>query len=458
MGSPGTLRDIQMSKIIRTPTKAHGGITPDEKRRMDEHAKLWIARAMRTDPIEPDKIVPAIKGLYAAAGLKAPRVVIVPSPLVMAFAYGAAAAIWHAQAPGTMKQGARAAKATDAATDAATRAATDAATYAATDAATYAATDAATRAATDAATDAATYAATDAATYAATYAATDAATDAATRAATRAATDAATRAATRAATDAATYAATDAATGESPTPGGAIDIHDFAAARACFDLAGNLGVACAKRWASVYQGGNMWADYDCYLTAARDILGLRFEAHEAYAHWEQAAIHGGFRVMHPEFCMVSDFPEVLKVDAENRPHCETGPSHRWRDGWSLYHWHGVRIPGDWIENRASLTPEKALTWANVEQRRAACEILGWSAILAALDAREIDRDEDPQIGTLIEVDLPGAGREKFLRVRCGTGRDFALPVPPAMKTALQANAWTFGFDDARAFLKPEIRT
>ena len=70
----------------------------------------------------------------------------------------------------------------------------------------------------------------------------------------------------------------------------------------------------------------------------------------------------------------------------------------------------------------------------------------------------IDRDEDPEIGELVEVEIPEIGREKFLRVLCGTGREFALPVPPDMKTALQANSWTFGFDDFREFMKPEVRT
>jgi hypothetical protein len=291
-----------------------------------------------------------------------PRVVIVPSPLVMAFAYGAAAAIWHAPA--------------------ATRAATDAAT------------SAATRAATSAATGAATYAATRAATY---------------------------------------------------------------AASACYNLAGDLGVACADRWSDVYQGGNMWVSYDAFLTAARDILGLRLPSHEAYASWEQAAIHGGFRVLHSEFCIVSDFPEVLKVDAENRPHCETGPSHRWRDGWALYHWHGVKIPAEWIEDKTSLTAKTALTWVNVEQRRAACEILGWAAILKELKAKTIDRDDDPEIGELLEVSIPDIGRERFLRVTCGTGRQFALPVPPTMKTALEANAWTYDLD-GDVLRKLEVRT
>ena len=354
-----------MSKIVRRPDRAEGGITPAEREAMAEHVKLWIARAMRTAPIEPDKIVPAIEGLYAAAGLKKPRVVVVPSPLVMAFAYGASAAIWHARS-----------------TDAATRAATDAATAAATDAAT----------------------------------------------------DATTRAATRAATDAATAAAT-----------------------ACAELAGGFGLACASRWSVIYQGGNMWATWDSYLAAARDILGLRLASHEKYAAWEAAAIHGGFRVMHPEFCLVSDFPERLRVDDQHRPHCEDGPSHCWRDGWSLYHWHGVRIPAEWIEDKASLTPAIALSQENVELRRVACEILGWARILRELKAKTIQKDPDPEIGELIEVDLPDAGKERFLRVRCGTGREFAIPVPRAMKTALEANAWTYDIP-ANLLQHKEFRT
>jgi hypothetical protein len=488
-----------VTNIIRTKTKAHGGITPAEKALMDEHSKLWISRGMRTSPIDPDKIIPAIEGIYAAAGLKKPRVVIVPSPMVMAFAYGASAAIWYAQKNDATNAATRAATndATNDATNAATRAATNAATYAATRAATNAATHAATNDATYAATRAATHAATNDATYAATRAATHAATNDATRAATNdatyaatndatndatnaatraatndatraatyaatyaathAATNAATRAATNAATHAATHAATYAATNAATRTGGGVDFEKLAA-QACFELAGKLGIECAKNWWRSYQGGNMWAGYDCYLTACRDILGLELTSHAGYAFWEQAAIHGGFRVMHEEFCMVSDFPETLRVDDQNRPHCENGPSHRWRDGWSLYHWHGVKIPAEWIEDKASLTAKTALTWTNIEQRRAAIEIVGWARILRELNAKVIDADGDPQIGTLVEVKLPDLPRPaRFCRVTCGTGREFAVGVPPEIETALAAQAWMQGVQLAD-FIRPEIRT
>lgn len=389
--------------------------------------------------------------------MKTPRVVIVPSPLVMAFAYGAAAAIWQKNGAATFAAY-DAIDATFAAIAAATDAAIDDATYDATRAAIaaiYDATFAATVAATDATYDA--IVATRVATRNATRVAIDAATDA-TRAATRSAIDDATATAiddaTRVAIDAiddATFAATfaaayDATYNATVAATRAATYDESHAASACYALAGDAGIKAARQWSNVYQGGNMWASYDCYLTAARDILGLRLPQHDSYAHWEQAAIHGGFRVMHPEFCMVSDFPEVLKIDDQNLPHCEDGPSHRWRDGWSLYHWHGVRIPAEWIENKSSLSAKTALTWENVEQRRAACEIVGWDRILQELDAKVIDTDEDEMIGQLVEVILPDIGREKFLRVKCGTGRRFALPVPPDMQTALQANSWTYGVD------------
>jgi hypothetical protein len=226
---------------------------------------------------------------------------------------------------------------------------------------------------------------------------------------------------------------------------------------ACYMLAGQEGLEWAKKWTEVYQGGAYWGSYVCYLTAMRDIIGLQLPQFEKFTYWEEAAIQGTFRVMGDDFCIVSDFPEVLKVDDQNRPHCQDGPSHRWRDGWSLYHWHGVQVPEEWIMKPGHLTASMAITWENIEQRRAACEILGWAKILKELKAKIIDTDGDPEIGELVEVNLPDIGKEKFLRVLCGTGREFALPVPPEMKTALEAQSWTWDLKPDE-FKVPEVRT
>lgn len=108
-------------------------------------------------------------------------------------------------------------------------------------------------------------------------------------------------------------------------------------------------------------------------------------------------------------------------------------------------------------DRASLTPAIALKQENVEQRRAACEILGWANILRDLKAETIDADNDPEIGELVEVKLPDlANKAKFLRVRCGTGREFAIGIPPHINKALDAQAWIVGLEP-KDFIRPEVR-
>ena len=139
-------------------------------------------------------------------------------------------------------------------------------------------------------------------------------------------------------------------------------------------------------------------------------------------------------------CFVSERHNVCKVDDRGLIHCEDGPAIQYPDGFSVYGWHGVRVPEEWIVKK-SLDAKSAITWDNLEQRRAACEIVGWAKILRELNAKTIQKSENPFVGELVEVDLPDIGREKYLRVMCGTDREFALPVPPNIQRASEAQAW-----------------
>ena len=253
-------------KIKRTPTRAEGGITPEEKAKMDIITKKWIGIAFKTGETDKAKLKDAICRLYESAGLKRPRVVIVPSPFVMAVAYGLAAGWWYAKKK--LKS--------------------------------FRATAAATRNATFDATSAAT----------------------------RNATFAATFAATRNATDDATFAATVDATFDATSQ---IFKKNWINEMANLFSGKNktiskLMIQCISRWRNVYQGGNMWPGFSSYAEAMRDVLGLTgLNCWEKWKSYEDASIYGGFRVMHEEFCIVSELPTVLKVNAQNRPHCDTGP-------------------------------------------------------------------------------------------------------------------------------------
>lgn len=142
-------------------------------------------------------------------------------------------------------------------------------------------------------------------------------------------------------------------------------------------------------------------------------------------------------------------------DLENRIHNQNGPAIVWGDE-ETYWYKGVQVPKEWILHPEDQDPKEALTHKNIEQRRALCELIGWNTVLEHLNKKVIDKDPDPEIGELFEVDLPDAPKCRFLRVLCATGRFFCLQVPPEMNTALEANSWTYGIDKEEYV--PEVRT
>ena len=170
----------------------------------------------------------------------------------------------------------------------------------------------------------------------------------------------------------------------------------------------------------------------------------------------ELAQHCGWWVPFREFCILQDRATELHMDQDNTLHREDGPAILYGDGLAVYSWHGQVVPDKWIEGRETLTAQEVLAADNTEIRRAGCEIIGWDRVLDSLDAKVID-ESIPLIGTLYEANLPDAGRSRFLKVKCGTGRNFVLPVPPDVKTALDANAWTYNIDRQK-LLDLEVRT
>ena len=369
-----------------------------------------------------------------------------------------------------------------AATRTATEAATWAATEAVTEAATWGATSAATEAATWTATAAATRNATEAATMAATWGATSAATSASARNTTMSATWDATRAATRTVTAAATSTATSAATEAATWTATAAAIRDVtwaataAATWYAIDLASFISVAnflggtdgghrllkCAEREWDMRQYGNQWSGLDAYLSFFQDVAGLDLPEYANYAHWRTLCERSGPRYVHKTFCIISDRPEILTVDDRNRPHNDTGPFCRWRDGSALYAVHGVRVPAWVIEHPDAITTEKIIAEPNSEIQRVMIERMGWDRYIAAVSAEVIDHDEAR--GTLIRT----TNGELVVRVinrspePDGSFRNYILPVAdnceplpdpsnpngqlgaPQELTALNAVASTFG--------------
>lgn len=208
----------------------------------------------------------------------------------------------------------------------------------------------------------------------------------------------------------------------------------------------------------MHNGGNQWSGWAAYLSFFRHVSQLPLD-YSKWQHYEAAAELGGPRYMHEEFCIVSERPEVLTVDARNRPHSDSGPFCRWRDGSALYSVHGVRVPWWVIEQPELLTPKRIDEERNAEVRRLMIERLGAERYLLEGGSVKVHEDD---CGELYRKEL--AGDEPLVMVRVvnstpepdGSRKKYMLRVPPTVQTAREAVAWTFDMPPEQ--YRPELET
>jgi len=186
----------------------------------------------------------------------------------------------------------------------------------------------------------------------------------------------------------------------------------------------------------MWQGGNQWSAWDSFLSFFRHVAKLNLPQYEAYQHWETAAIRGGPRIMHPDFCMVSDRPERLTVDERNRPHCSDGPFCRWRDGSALYAVHGVYTPAWIVERPQDITVVSIEAEQNAEVKRVMIERFGHGRYITEAKIKPVHTDD---FGTLYRREA-----DEFTVVRVvdvvrnddGTEKVHYLPVHPELRPML----------------------
>ncbi|MDE2101908.1 MAG: hypothetical protein KGL39_31975 [Patescibacteria group bacterium] len=203
----------------------------------------------------------------------------------------------------------------------------------------------------------------------------------------------------------------------------------------------NYFIECAqKAYSEMWQGGNQWSAWDSFLSFFRHVVKLDID-YSKYKYWERLAEISGPRIMHSEFCMVSDRPKVLKIDSQNLPHCEDGPFCEWRDGSKIWAYHGVFVPGWIIERPEQITPEKIQNESNAEIRRVMMEKMGLRRYILESKAVVLDRD-DHEINwkrALLKVK-----EDVILFVADpSTGRNYPIQVDPSIKTCEQADHWMY---------------
>jgi hypothetical protein len=215
----------------------------------------------------------------------------------------------------------------------------------------------------------------------------------------------------------------------------------------------------AKEGFNNYRGGAFWASWCGYITYMRDVLGWQNPTLEKFSIEEDLAKSCGWVWWHQNVLAISDRPSAINRDTEGRLHHESGPSIAYRDGWKLHHIHGVCVPAFVVERPETITVKHIESEANAEVRRVMVGRMGMEKFVQESGLKPIHSDD---FGTLYRKDLANDEPVVVVKVRNstpepdGSVKNYFLRVPPSMKRAREAVAWTFAMKEEEYL--PSVQT
>lgn len=175
----------------------------------------------------------------------------------------------------------------------------------------------------------------------------------------------------------------------------------------------------------------------------------------------QIAGNAGWIVPHENICWLSERHHVLKADTNNeRLHCATGPALAYRDGLTVHMWKGVPIPGSLTENPSRITARTIDRELDPVVRRCMIDIITPERYIAMGSAVRISQDDT---GTLWRKLWWGFDAWAAVEVvngtpePDGTRKHYYLQVPPTVRTAREAVAWTYGLSESQ-YAQLKLRT
>jgi hypothetical protein len=150
------------------------------------------------------------------------------------------------------------------------------------------------------------------------------------------------------------------------------------------------------------------------------------------------------------FCIVSSLPKFISRDERGRLHNNERSSIEFNDGYSIYYWHGVNVPAQWICFPETIDKKNIINENNAEKRRCLMEILGETKFAELLDLQELSTDfyngREVKLLKTKEIDNIIDDYIYFIKVICpSTNRFYYICVPPNEATdPISALSWTFG--------------
>lgn len=164
----------------------------------------------------------------------------------------------------------------------------------------------------------------------------------------------------------------------------------------------------------------------------------------------ELAAQGLCYIFYEGYAFACESPTRLSLDEGGRLHSEFGPAISSLDGFSMHSWHGSTVASWIIEHPERINVPGIMKEFNAEVRRVMIERYGLEKFIKASGAQQIHRDE---CGVLYRKEFEDDEPLVMVKVKNsskepdGSYKHYFLRVPPDMKTAREAVAWTFAMDE-----------
>lgn len=151
-------------------------------------------------------------------------------------------------------------------------------------------------------------------------------------------------------------------------------------------------------------------------------------------------------IFYEKCCFVCQYPDILNRNSNGVLHCEDGPAAQFSDGYAVCAINGVMVPKQLVEEPAWLNVARITHERNLEVRRIMLERFGIERFLRESGAERINADD---FGVLYRKRMTAEEDMVYVEVTNstpeadGTHKKYFLRVPPHMRTAHEAVAWTF---------------
>ena len=195
-------------------------------------------------------------------------------------------------------------------------------------------------------------------------------------------------------------------------------------------------------------GWQGWADY------METVLLVDIPQKEKYLQWKSLVESCGMIICRRGWVGVCDRPAELHLDENRILHSADGMAVKYRDGFGVYAWHGVRVDAQTIFFPETLTVEQVDAEVDMERRRVKIERMGVSKYLQQSGAKVLDMDALTIHGSAPRALMVDSKGMKWL---CGTDgstkRCYYMSVPNEATTCAQAHNAICGFDEKKLVME-----